>query len=169
MADMLVNLITIVDYHIEVERLKKEGVEIFRALAPDKIRIVEWVKANSSIYAAGECDVCFSNRPISCFIAAKGSEILGYACYNATGLDFFGPTRVLESYQGKGIGKALLLRSLQAMRDEGYLYAIIGGVGPIKFYEKCVGAVVIESSKEHNVYENFLAAREREENKSTKE
>lgn len=53
-------------------------------------------------------------------------------------LIFFGPTKVLESYQGKGIGKALLLRSLHALKDEGYIYAIIGGIGPARFYEKNV-------------------------------
>lgn len=159
MADMLVNLLQIEDYHEELEKLKEEGIEIFRALAPDKYRIIEWVKEHSSINAAGECDVCFSNNPISCFIAAKGSKILGYACYNATAPDFFGPTKVLEEYQGKGIGKALLLRSLNALKDEGYIYAIIGGIGPAKFYEKCVNAVFIDSSKDHSIYEHFLANR----------
>jgi GNAT superfamily N-acetyltransferase len=161
MADMLVNLLEIEDYHGIVNRLKEEGIEVFRALAPDKLRIVEWVKENSSRNAAGECDVCFSGRPISCFIAARGSKIIGYACYNATAPDFFGPTKVLDEYQGKGIGKALLLRSLHAMHDEGYQYAIIGGIGPAEFYEKCVGAIMIESSKRTNVYEHFLAGIER--------
>jgi len=161
MADMLVNLLAIDNYHAEVERLKEEGIEIFRALAPDKVRITEWVREHSSVSASGECDVCFSNRPISCFIAAKGSQILGYACYNATAPDFFGPTRVADEFKGKGIGKALLLRSLNAMKEEGYVYAIIGGIGPAKFYEKCVGAVLIESSKEKNIYEHFLASIEK--------
>ncbi|QUH30606.1 GNAT family N-acetyltransferase [Vallitalea guaymasensis] len=162
MADMLVNLLHIEDYHNELERLEKEDIKIFRALAPDKYRIVEWVKEHSSINAAGECDVCFSNNPISCFIAAKGSEIIGYACYNATAPDFFGPTRVSEEYRGKGIGKALLLRSLNALKDEGYIYAIIGGIGPANFYEKCVNAVLIDSSKEYSVYEHFLAGIEKQ-------
>lgn len=166
MADMLVNLLQIEDYHEELDRLKKEGIEIFRALAPDKHRIIEWVRENSSPNAAGECDVCFSNRPISCFIAAKGSKILGYACYHATAPDFFGPTKVLEECQGKGIGKALLLRALNAMKEEGYIYGIIGGIGPAKFYEKCVNAVLIESSKEHSVYEHFLAGIEKKEKNS---
>lgn len=156
MADMLVNLLEIEDDRDLLELLRKDGIEIFRAIAPDKIRIIEWVKEHSSLGAAGECDVCFSNKPISCFIAAKSNKIVGYACYNATAPDFFGPTRVLEEYQGKGIGKALLLRSLQAMKDEGYQYAIIGGVGPIEFYEKCVGAIVIESSKRHSVYNHYM-------------
>lgn len=163
MADMLVNLLTIDDCQEDLKRLKDNGIEVFRAIGPDKFRIVEWVKEHSTINAAGECDVCFSNKPISCFIAAKGSEILGYACYNATALNFFGPTKVLEDYQGKGIGKALLLRSLHAMREEGYQYAIIGDVGPVEFYEKCVEAVVIESSRRQSVYDYFLEARDNKE------
>lgn len=163
MTDMLVNLVQLKDYHDDILRLKENGIEIFRAIAPDKFRIINWIKEHSSISAAGECDVCFSNTPISCFMAAKGSEIIGYACYNATAPDFFGPTKVLEDYQGQGIGKALLLRSLHAMREEGYQYGIIGGVGPISFYEKTVGAVVIDSSKKYNVYKHFLAGIERKE------
>jgi len=52
----------------------------------------------------------------------------------------------LEDEQGKGIGKALLLASLHALRNEGYAYAIIGGVGPESFYQKTVGAVLIDGS-----------------------
>lgn len=159
MADLLVNL-NDVDYH-QAPSFAEEGIEIFRAIAPDKFRIVEWVKTNSSISAAGECDKCFSNQPVSCFVAARGSKILGYACYHATAPDFFGPTRVAAEEQGKGIGKALLLRCLQAMKEEGYQYAIIGGVGPVSFYEKCANAVMIESSKEHSVYDHFLGGIEK--------
>ena len=77
-----------------------------------------------------------------------------------TAPDFFGPTRVLDSEQGKGLGKALLLRCLYALREEGYAYAIIGGVGPVAFYEKCVGAHVIPDSTP-GVYKDFLGAIER--------
>ena len=56
------------------------------------------------------------------------------------------PLSILPEYQRKGIGKALLVASLNALREEGYGYAIIGSVGPAVFYEKCVGAVPIEDS-----------------------
>lgn len=164
MTDLLVNLLEIEDYKSCTEQLKKEGIDIFRAITPDKLRVVEWVKEHSGPSAAGECDTSFARIPVSCFIAAKADKIIGYACYNATAPDFFGPTRVLDEYQGKGIGKALLLRSLYAMREEGYQYAIIGGAGPVSFYEKCAGAVVIESSKRRNVYEHFLAMLEHAKN-----
>ena len=45
-----------------------------------------------------------------------------------------------------GIGEALLRVSLTAMRDAGYGYAIIGGVGPAEFYRRTVGAIEIPDS-----------------------
>lgn len=153
MPDMLVKLYRLPP--LERERMKKEDYEIRRAMAPDKFQVVEWVKQHSGIYAAGECDVSFSHTPISCFVATRKGKMIGYACYDATAPDFFGPTKVLEQEQGKGIGKQLLLASLWAMRQEGYGYAVIGDVGPVEFYEKCVGAMVIPDSGP-GIYEDFL-------------
>lgn len=153
MPDMLVKLYQLPP--IEKERMNKENYQIRRAMAPDKFQVTEWVKQHSGIYAAGECDVSFSHTPISCFIATRNEKIIGYACYDATALNFFGPTKVLEEEQGKGIGKQLLLASLWAMREEGYGYAIIGDVGPVNFYEKCVGAIVIPDSSP-GIYQDFL-------------
>lgn len=151
MPDMLVRLYDLPPFKEE----KKADFQIRRAMAPDKLQVVEWVKEHSGVYAAGECDVCFSHTPVSCFIAAREEKIIGYACYDATAPDFFGPTKVLEEEQGKGIGRQLLLASLHAMREEGYGYAIIGSVGPAAFYEKCVNAVIIPDS-DPGIYRNFL-------------
>mgnify|MGYP007134555961 CR=1 FL=1 len=68
MPDMLVNLLNINHNDPVYEKMEKQGIAIRRAMAPDKFRILEWVKKHSSINAAGECDVCFSHTPISCFI-----------------------------------------------------------------------------------------------------
>ncbi len=154
MPDMLVKL-----YELPADAAnaapRDKTVRICRAMAPDRLRVEEWVRAHSGISAAGECGVCFSHTPISCFIALRDAEILGYACYDATAPDFFGPTRVLDSEQGTGIGRALLLRSLAAMRDEGYGYAVIGGVGPQEFYRKCVNAILIPDSTP-GIYRDFI-------------
>ena len=105
-------------------------------MAPDRQRVLDWVRTHSGDCAAGECAVSFAHTPIGCWIATRGSEIVGYACYDATAPDFFGPTRVLDSEQGHGVGTALLLRCLTAMREYGYGYAIIGSVGPVEFFRK---------------------------------
>ena len=60
-----------------------------------------------------------------------------------------------ESARGKGIGAALLLRCMEAMYDEGYGYAIIGGVGPADFYSKILGATLIEGS-EYSIYKDLI-------------
>ncbi len=162
MADMLVNLCNIPDWRDIVEKIEREeNIRIFRAIGSDKFKIIRWVEKISTESAASECDIAFSRMPISCFIAEKDGEPIGYACYDATAPDFFGPTRVLDEYQGKGIGKALLLRALADMREKGYVYAIIGGVGPIDFYKKSVNAVLIENSTP-GIYKDFLVRIKRE-------
>lgn len=68
---------------------------------------------------------------------------------------FFGPTGVDMSARGKGIGQALLLRTLLDMRDQGYGYAVIGGAGPTEFYQRSVGAIPIEGSSP-GIYRGML-------------
>jgi hypothetical protein len=38
--------------------------------------------------------------PISCFIAVYEKSIAGFACYDATCKDFFGPTGVKKEFKG---------------------------------------------------------------------
>lgn len=158
MPDMLVKLYDLPDSNAIYKKCEDEGIEIRRAMTPDRRQIVKWVSEHSSDYAAGECESCFGKSPVTCFIATRDKEILGYACYNATAKDFFGPMRVLDNEQGKGIGAALLLRSLEALKEEGYGYAIIGSVGPADFYTKVCGATVIEGSTP-GIYKDFLRGR----------
>jgi predicted N-acetyltransferase YhbS len=106
---------------------------------------------------ASECDVAFSHHPVSCLIATEGGRIVGFACYECTCKNFFGPTGVSESKRGLGIGKALFLACLHAMASDGYAYAIIGGAGPREFYAKTAGATTIEGSSP-GVYRDFLKA-----------
>jgi hypothetical protein len=44
------------------------------------------------------------------------------------------------------LGNALLMKALEGLRDYGYAYAIIGGVGPKEFYAKNCGAIEIPGS-----------------------
>ena len=154
MQDMLVKLYDL-PAGAETAAPDDQGVVIRRAMAPDMLRVLEFVQGLSGKSATGECAMCFQTHPISCYVATRGKTIVGYACYNATAPDFFGPTAVLKEERGKGIGKALLLRSLASLREQGYGYAIIGGVGPAEFYEKCVGATLIPGSTP-GVYKDFI-------------
>jgi predicted N-acetyltransferase YhbS len=97
----------------------------------------------------------FANKPVSVFIATREQRIVGFAAYECTRRGFFGPTGVVEQEQRKGIGESLLLSCLWSLREMGYVYAIIGGVGPVHFYQKTVGAIVIPDS-EPGIYTDLL-------------
>ena len=156
MQDMLVNLLDLPDSRPLYEELKTQGVVIRRALAPDRKLACDFVEQSFGVCAVGEAEAAFARKPVSLFVATDHDQLVGFACYEATAPDFFGPTAVAESQRGRGVGKALLLRSLEAMRDElGYVYAVIGGVGPVAFYEKTVGARLIPGS-DPGVYRDFL-------------
>ena len=93
-----------------------------------------------------EADRAFNYMPITCHLAVRERQIAGFAVYESTRRGYFGPTGVREDLRGSGLGAALLLACLESMREMGYGYAIIGGVGPAKFYEKTVGATIIPGS-----------------------
>lgn len=156
MKDMLVRLMELPDApELEKRLLEKEKIVFRRAIAPEKHLVSEWVMEQFGAYWKSEVEVAFSRQPISCWIAQRGNELLGFACYECTARNFFGPTGTKESERGKGIGKVLLIKSLESLREMGYAYAIIGGVGPAEFYEKAVGAKIIESS-EVSIYQHLL-------------
>ena len=142
MPDMLVRLYALPDRH----KPPKGGYVVRRAAAYDKSAILHWIGQSFSAQWASEADVAFSRQPISCFIALHREKVVGFACYEATCRGYFGPGGVLEAYRGKGLGTALLLECLRSMKEMGYAYAIIGGVGPKEFYAKAVGAIEIPDS-----------------------
>ncbi len=146
MIDMLVRLYDIPGYSSLSNELTSLGIEIRKALAFEKHIVLKWVAEKFMTQWSNECDVAFSRSPISCLLAIENGKIIGFACYETTYKGFFGPTGVVESARGRGVGKALLLQSLHSLAELGYAYAIIGGVGPVEYYEKVVGAVKIEGS-----------------------
>jgi GNAT superfamily N-acetyltransferase len=153
--DMLVKLYALPDSRALYERLRKAGIAMRRALAPEKHKVIAWVRSNFSEAWASEVEVSFSREPVSCFIAIDKGKIAGFACHDATCPNFFGPTGVDPAARKNGIGAALLFACLEDMRQAGYGYAIIGGVGPAEFYVKTVGAIPIEGS-EPGIYRGLL-------------
>ena len=146
MPDLLVKLYELTEIRSIIEKLQNDGVNLRRAMAYEKHQVVDWVKDNFGLDWASECDVAFSNRPISCFIATENKKIIGFACYDSTAKNFFGPMGVEEQARNRGIGKALLLSCLHAMYASGYAYAIVGGTDAPEFYEKTAKAIEIPGS-----------------------
>jgi len=108
MPDMLVKLYGIPAAAPEVERLAGQGLVVRPARAPEKPAVLSWMQAHFPFWVP-EVEAAYGRLPVSCFIAMREQELLGFACYDAICPNFFGPTGVLERERRKGIGKALLV------------------------------------------------------------
>ena len=151
MPDLLVNLLKLPS----LDQLKDESVNI-RCAQPFEITPVrEFIGKNFSIAWADEISVGFANQPVTVFIATREASVIGFAGYECTRKSFFGPTGVAADERGRGVGKALLIASLWGLRELGYVYGIVGGAGPVEFYERTVGAIVIPDS-EPGIYTDLL-------------
>lgn len=155
MPDMLVNLLKLPSLAPVLDAVEKYGVIIRRAQPFEISKVRAFIEHNFSLGWADETSVGFANKPISIYIAVIKGEIAGFAAYECTRKSFFGPMGVSEEAQGRRIGNALLLASLYALKELGYVYGIIGGAGPVEFYQKAVSAIVIPDS-DPGIYTRLL-------------
>lgn len=155
MTDMLVNLLKLPAHASLPEELKSRGVLVRRAESFEISPVRQFVLENFEPGWADEILVGFAQKPVTVFIATESRRVLGFAAYECTRRNFFGPMGVAKEMRGLGIGRALLLACLEAMREMGYVYAIIGGVGPTEFYERIAGARGIPES-EPGIYTDIL-------------
>jgi GNAT superfamily N-acetyltransferase len=162
MSDLLVKLYTLPDIAPDLARLEAQSIFIRQAEPGEKRTVTEWVSRHfrDPSWAVG-CEWSIQRDPVSCYIAVEKEtpftpsadpyvlpreKLVGFACYDVSARGMFGPLGVQEDYRGRGIGRALLLVSLRAMAAERYAYAVIGWAGSDEFYQKAVGAILIEDS-----------------------
>ncbi len=171
MTDMLAKLYALPEIASYLAVLDQIGIEIRRAHPSERHVLSEWVHEHfeDPSWAAG-CEVALENRPASCFLAIQKHQVfvpsrnpydlpdevlVGFACYDVTSKGMFGPMGVHEKHRKQGIGTALLLTCLHAMKAEGYAYAVIGWVSSEEFYAHAAGAIVIPDS-EPGIYRGKL-------------
>ncbi len=149
-CDMITSLHDLPDFALE------PGVRLKRAFPGDKAEILSFVGAHFSRTWISEAEMALFHR--NCFIATLNGQILGFACYDASAKGFFGPIGVHPDCRGRGIGKALLLRTLAAMKEDGYAYAIIGWVDSAAgFYRRTVDAEFLKNgTPERSIYANMV-------------
>lgn len=154
--DLLVNLYDLQCMHDD-QKLKDNGITIRRAMSPDKGKIMDFIKTYYDEGWMYESEHAIMNTPISCYIAIKDKEIVGFACYDATVKGYFGPIGIKPGQKGGGIGQSLMYETLLGMKEAGYGYAIIGWVDEaVGFYEKTIKMYQIPDSDPANtVYQNL--------------
>ncbi len=155
MSDLLVKLYDLPEQGCQAP----PDVTIKPACVVDRARILGFVRGTFGDGWASECEYALMRSPTACFVAVKNRELVGFACYDATARGFFGPMGVAEGERNGGIGGALLMRTLAAMRDAGYAYAIIGwATAQADYYSKKAGAIIIpDSPPEKSIYKNMIS------------
>ena len=146
MTDMLIKLYEIKDDWQFLVKQQALGITIRKPIGPEKHSVIAWVSDHFGAAWASETDVALSNKPATCFVALKDANIIGFSCYDATALGFFGPIGVESSHRKNGTGTALMTACLLDMKLKGYGYAIVGAIQNANYYKNAVGALEIPDS-----------------------
>ena len=160
--DMLVKLFELPNSPQAPSLPDDQGILIRRALVPEEYVVLDWVAENFHKAWVSECRSAFGHQPIRCFIATRKSMIIGFCVYDAIARGVVGPVGLHEGVRGHGIGTALLVQTLCAMRAQGYAYAIVGWVAPSaqRFFQQSVNAQIIDGDPLKGMYHDLLRGQE---------
>ena len=152
-GDMIVNLHNLPEIEIS------SNIKMKRAFVGDKEAILSFVESHFQKSWVYEVEKSLMQEVSKCFIATENGKILGFSCYDSAAKGFFGPIGIDSDRRGEQIGQCLLVRTLEAMREYGYGYAIIGWVSDAEpFYRKTVGAEYIKGGNPQNsVYSGMVS------------
>lgn len=118
-------------------------VEVRRAIETDRERLSLLITSEFAESWTRATAVAYQRHPVSAFVLIRANAVIGFAFYDIAFLGYFGAMGVREADRGNGIGARLTIAALKDMARKGYAYAVIGDVGPVEFYEKTCGAVII--------------------------
>ena len=129
------------DCREDINRAKKQGFEIRRAVKSDWDGVEKFLKTNWACWIE-EARSSFLNDPITMFICIHENEVVGFCGYegNNRGLGWFGPMGVSPVTRGKGVGAIVCKLCLEEIARLGHEKAIIPWVGPVRFYDKVCNA-----------------------------
>lgn len=128
---------------------KVNSTNIRKVNRDDKNKLIQFVESHFSQEWSETINSAFLSTTPSVYVAFDDQgDLVGFAAFDVYQKKkcYFGPMGVAKSNRVKGIGYSLLHHCLKDMHDIGYEYAIIGGAGPIEFYEKACHAVVIPAT-----------------------
>ena len=125
-------------------RLAEVGINIRRATAYDEQNLDEFFHQQFGSAWRQEATLACQNDPPALHLATQNGRVIAFSAHSSQNREwgFFGPMGTTPAARGKSIGRVLLRRCLNDLRDAGHQTAIIPWVGPIRFYARHVGARV---------------------------
>lgn len=148
--DMIAPLHALPDPEPVLRRVEAQGIVVARATMGDLTPIRTFILAHFTQVWADSVFAGLSHRPATVFTARDGETIVGFGSHSGNRPGIFGPLGVHPDHRGRDIGTALLFQCLLDLRAAGYVYAIIGQVGPAAFYEKTCGAMLLPAEWPHS-------------------
>lgn len=119
-------------------RLAREGVEIRRAQRADEPRLDAFFEQDFGAAWRFEAGLALDVAPPALHLALRGGRIIAFSAHSTQNREwgFFGPMGTAPAARGLGLGRVLLWRCLNDLRDAGHETAVIPWVGPIAFYHQ---------------------------------
>jgi len=125
---------------------ENKGYHYERVQTKDFEELLEFVRKNYGYSSwPEEVQISLQNTPPTTFVSKnKDGQIIGWATHGLQFPGAFGPTGVLYTLQGKGIGSELLKWCLWDIKQSGLERCTIMWVveNTIKFYSKSIGAYI---------------------------
>lgn len=120
------------------------GIECRRAIPADAGRLDDFFSGQFGDDWRYEVELGLRRYPPGLHLALEDGRIIGFSAHSTQNEEwgFFGPMGSSPAARGKGIGRVLLMRCLNDLRDAGHTTAVIPWVGPISFYKQWVNADV---------------------------
>src|SRR5688500_17863619 len=100
MPDMLVNLLRLPPMEPLLDVVRKKGMNVRRAQPFEQSVMRQFGAEKFAAAWADEISVAYANKPVSLFVATRagegGSRLSGFAGYECTRRNYFGPMGVVE-------------------------------------------------------------------------
>ncbi len=143
-ANMIVDLIhQNFQTYREEENLADKGIYISRADKFDKKSVLDFIDSNFPGWVY-EVDKSFEVSPACLHMARHEGKIEAFSAYSCsnTATGWFGPMGTHKNLRNRGVGKILLKRCMNDLKEKGFSASIIPWIGPEAFYAESVNAKI---------------------------
>jgi len=124
--------------------LKTKGIIVRRAQTNDERLIMEFFQRFFGEGWLAEVLLGMKQRPPAVHLAIKDNAVLGFAAHSTMNREWgnFGPMGTAEEARGLGIGRVLLFRCMNDLKNAGFDSVVIPWVGPYRYYSRLLNCAI---------------------------